>query len=124
MPVHAKELPKLIEQLSKEKYLSLDCESTGIQVWKKDSLFSIAIASETDTYYLNWAEYPDNDPWTEFAKEQFLELQKLLDQEHIVWRLFNAKFDMALLHKEGLEIKGEIRDPMVQARLLYNDHMK
>lgn len=121
--VSLKDFDSVIEKLSKETILSLDCETTGLRVWQKDRLFSIIIATMTEQFYFNFNDqYPGIDPQYILVKELIPALTGIFNPDQVVF-MANAKFDMACLYQEGVEVSSQVIDVLMLARLLYNEHL-
>jgi DNA polymerase-1 len=118
--------PAVLVALSKHTALALDTETTGLRPYKSDRLFSIAIATceETpDVFYFNWNPL-GADPESVLGPEHFQSLQGMLFGDvSKTWFAHNAKFDMAMLHASGLEIKGRVACTRAMGRIMYNEHM-
>jgi DNA polymerase-1 len=102
---------------------SVDTETTGLNSFKDDKLFSIILSDENDDYYLNFHAYPEEDI-SPLPKELIKNLSPLFADENKIWFLQNAKFDMHMLAREGLFIAGKIYDTAVLDRVHYNQHMR
>lgn len=115
-----------LDKISLAPVIAVDTETQGLRVWGQDKLFSIIIATPTDTFYFNFQEYPLHGVSSEFVlnKEHFQMLHETLQNPEQIIYLANAKFDLAALYKAGVEPKGNIQDVLVMARLIYNDHLK
>lgn len=91
--------------LSDRDVLSCDTETSGL-TWG-DRLFAVIIADAEKEYY--------------FPTELVPSLRPLFKDKKKTWVFKNAKFDMRMLHWEGIEIAGEIEDITFAARVLKND---
>jgi DNA polymerase-1 len=105
---------------TKGTLLSIDTETTGLSSFKDDCLFSIIISDDEHDYYLNFKDYEDQKA---LPKGYLQRLKPLLEDESKIWVTQNAKFDLHMLAKEGLFIKGKIYDLMFLDRTHYNQHM-
>lgn len=103
---------------------ALDCEATGLQPYLGDQLFALIISSGGRTDYFNFHAYPGLDPEWVLPREWLRELRPIFSEPKSSWYLHNAKYDLALLHKEGLEIEGEVHCTEAIARIEQNDHLK
>lgn len=103
--------------------MSVDTETTGLLSWKGDRLFSIIIGTEKDTYYFNFKEYEGLEEESVLPKDWMLLLEVLWKDPNKVIFLHNAKFDLSMLDKDGLQIQSILHDTEVIARLEHNDHM-
>jgi DNA polymerase I-like protein with 3'-5' exonuclease and polymerase domains len=109
--------------LNCDSELSVDTETTGL--YERDRLFSLIIACEANTFYFNFQKYPDEgvNECLEWTDEVRSILQRTLGYEKKLYYLQNAKFDMHMLAKEGLEIRGAIFDDEVMGRVLKNNYI-
>lgn len=115
-------IKNVADQLRYEKSLALDTETTGLRPYQGDRLFSMVISSDKENYYFNFKSYGLGAPVLDYA-DLTEELWHLWMQPHIIWYMHNAKFDLAMLANEGVEIAGTIHCTEVGARLLKNDLM-
>lgn len=107
--------------LRESPWLAIDCESTGLNSYKQDKFFSIAVANESESYYFNFIPYPGLDSEFVLELQDFQSLGFIYDEK--TWVLHNAKFDLSLLRKVT-NLPGQIHDTMVIERLLNNDELK
>jgi DNA polymerase-1 len=102
------------------KLIAVDCETTGLNPWKNDRPFAFSFCNEEgETGYLRW----EVDPNTRQIKIGigFIELKKFLEDPSIAKVYHNAKFDLRMADKIGIETKGEIHDTMFAMHILRND---
>lgn len=109
----------VLERLNSSAQLSLDCEATGLRVHHNDVLFSVIVSDDIDTYYFNFHSYP-LEGVDGLDRSLIKEFARLRPKR---WFLANAKFDMHMLAKEGVQLSGEIWDVLVIAKCLNNSHM-
>lgn len=102
---------------------SIDSETTGLNSFKEDRLFSIILSDEKDDYYINFKDYPDEGV-VALPRTVIEELKPLVGDPNRIWFLQNAKFDMHMLAREGLFIEGKIYDLAVIERIYFNQHMR
>lgn len=119
--VSVSQFTSVVKRLTRTEVLSVDTETTGLQPYKDDRLFSVQFADETDEFYFNFnEEYPGQDllprEWIQLLRQIFLSPGLLIGH--------NIKFDLHFLAKEGLEFTRELWDTKAMARLEYNEHMK
>jgi len=110
-----------------KKVLALDTETTGLRSFHDDRLFSIIIADDETEYYFNFNDNNKGDRARGIVAldRSKLELFKpLFEKEDIEYATANAKFDLHMLARDGLFIRGSIWDVLVMARLERNDHFK
>ena len=101
---------------------SVDTETTGLDSFKDGRLFSIVVADDNDTYYFNFQDYP-LEGLTSLSRDFLFKLNELLNSEERTYFLQNAKFDMHMLWREGIELKGTIYDLQFLDRLHNNQHL-
>jgi DNA polymerase I len=102
-------------------HCAIDTETTGLYPYKSDTLFSIIISNETTDYYFNFQDYGDGSPV--LPRTALKLIADELSSKQRVWFLQNAKFDMAFLLKEGIELNGPIFDLNMLDRVHRNQHM-
>ena len=105
--------------LIKERFLAVDTETTGLRPYHGDVLFSIIVSSPERDFYFNFNAYPDTEPLPDKA---FLVLREIFANPHRTTVFHNAKFDLAFLCKEGIEVKGDVVDIWSLSRLDFNDN--
>jgi DNA polymerase-1 len=111
----------VLNDILKSSSFSFDCESTGLRVHHGDRLFSLSIAIKDTTYYFNFKNYNDGNPYLPF--DYIVHLNRLFSARTGV--AANAKFDMHLLANEGLvfAVDFKVWDVLVIDKLIYNRHM-
>lgn len=121
-----------VESLQKLKIvdvLTLDTETTGLQPYKGDRLFSIIISNGVEVFYYNFQPYPtmDDAALDEFVlDESHMEMMQaeLFDDTTKTWQLHNAKYDMHMMAQDNLYMHGFVYCTMIGARLCKNDLMR
>lgn len=118
---------KVLTALATQSKLALDCETTGLRPHHGSRLFSVIIAArfpgqEPEAYYMNFQAYPGLPPDQILTEAHLRQLQTLLEDSGALWYLHNAKYDMAILAREGLVIKGTVHCTKAMARVEYNEH--
>jgi len=101
----------------------LDTETFGIN--RRDRLYSIILSNEEGSYYFNFLDQPDHlgdMPDHILPRTLLKDFQKIFDNPDSTWFIHNAKFDMAKLSLEGLELKGRVHCTYAMARILKNNH--
>jgi DNA polymerase-1 len=93
----AKALDEIIDS---DDNLGLDTETEGLL--EKHRLFSIQIATHDTQYYFDFSVNGL------LNKEHLLRMSILFGLQHKNWFIVNAKFDMAMLDKEGLTLLGPV----------------
>jgi len=113
---------EFLDTLRGDQELALDLETTGLYPWHADRLFSMALAGRETNWYLNFKSL-DGLPQDLFLSNQQLDkLQEVFRDPKRYWFIHNAKFDMAFLFKEGIEILGQVHCTYVGARIENNTH--
>lgn len=121
----------VLSDIRNEESAALDTETTGLEVYGLDHLFSIIISTSIEDYYFNFNENPDhlgnmapvvlNRNLQPYVIGALAKMKKLY--------MANAKFDMGMIEKEVAPyfkegfVWPEIHDVLVMDRLLYNDHI-
>ncbi len=104
-----------LNTLSEFSVISCDTETTGLDVFKGDSLFSIILGTREKSFYLNFLSYPEGAPV--LTQEHMKKLKSFFAQPK-EWIFHNAKFDMGMLRNEGIELGGSVWDTMVAERVI------
>lgn len=102
---------RVMETLGQRELLACDTETTGLEY--HDKLFAIILADDTEEYYFDRRELGESMFDTRG-------LGYILWDTHLIFQ--NAKFDMAMLEKDGL-LTNRVSDIAVLARLVRNDHL-
>lgn len=124
MLVTKRNLSSVLESLRSESFYGLDTETNGLRIHQGDSLFSLIISTEREDFYFNFKEYDKLDrQWVLPRAETFQSLKPIFEDPEKTWAIHNAKFDLAALSQEGIEVAGTIWDTEVNGRLLYNRHL-
>src|ERR1019366_4702294 len=108
---------QLIEELNKQSEICFDTETTGLDVYTAE-LVGISFAYKTsEAYYI---PVPEN-----FDEAQLIvnEFKSLFENERIVKIGQNIKYDLAILKRYHIEIKGKLFDTMV-AHFLIQPEMR
>lgn len=103
-------LKALVEQLSHHKELCFDTETTGFDLYR-DRIVGLSLAVEPhEAWYVEF---------TESNSAAFAEVVRpLFENEHIVKVAQNMKFDIMVLRRLGIELRGEKIDTMILHYLL------
>ena len=75
---------------------AVDTETTGLNSFKDDKLFSIILSDERDNYYLNFLAYPEENI-SPLPIQVIDRIRPIFEDESRIWFLQNAKFDMHML---------------------------
>ena len=111
-------LLKAINMLKQLRVMGLDVESTGVEY--SDRLFGLVLYTPSISFYFNFNAESENDN-TYLDKSLLKELAPIYNNEDMKWYIHNAVFDMAMLAKEGIKLKGRVYCTMTLARLVRND---
>lgn len=113
-----------LNEISKHKEIAVDTETTGLEPYKDSRLFSVIMTTSEKSYYFNFNEEADHLGNYSASLGSVRPLLDIISTRDLLY-FANAKFDMAMLEKEGpVEWKAEIHDVLVMDRLVHNDHMK
>ncbi len=102
-------------------FASTDTETTGLNSFKDDHLFSIILSDDRGDFYINFLDYP-NEGIEALPKDYIEKLKSRFENPDTIWFLQNAKFDLHMLARAGLYIKGKIYDLMFLDRIHFNQH--
>lgn len=122
MVVSRERLLDVLHELQGFRTLSLDTETTGLRPFHGDTLFSIAISTEKAQFYFNFNHSPGIYREMVLLREDLQAFRNLFSNKTITWYLHNAKFDLAFLHQENLEILGKIHCTQAMERVVFNDY--
>lgn len=113
-------LPQVLEKLGEKREFGLDTETTGLS--QSDRLFSLILATDDESFYFNFQNY-GSFQYPHLPRQVLTEdLRPILESIHATWYIQNAKFDMRMLSKEGIELKGHVHDTYAIERVLCNNH--
>jgi len=106
---------ELIDKIEKEKFFAFDTETSSLDI-EEAKIFGISFAFKDSTsYYIDLTE----------NTEKILEaLKKYLEDENYKKVGQNIKFDIRILKKYGIEVKGIDGDSMIAAWMLNPDRTK
>ena len=117
------EVRELVKNLLNKELLSVDLETTSINPMMAE-IVGVALCWEAHSGVYLPIRHPamadqlfaqtDNSAW-------LAELKPLLDNEQIVKCGQNLKYDMLILRRNGIELRGKIFDTMVAAFLIQPD---
>jgi DNA polymerase-1 len=122
MLVTTENIHDIISRIEEADELSLDTETTGLHSFKEDKLFSIVISIESEDFYFNFQDYPLEGIEAIPRELVYQQLAPIFADTSKSYFMQNAKFDLHMLAREGLFIKGRIYDLMFLDRLHNNQH--
>lgn len=94
--------------------VAVDTETTGLDVWHGDEPFAIsAFGLSGKEHYVEF----NVDPFTRKVQydKRLRPFKEMLEDEDITKVFWNAKFDIRMLRKAGVEVRGTIHDAMYMA---------
>ncbi len=103
---------------------SMDTETTGLMPYHDSQLFSIIIADQEKAYYFNFQLYPDLAPEWVLPREWIEQLKPVFSNPDSMWYMSNAKFDMAMLAREGVRVAGKVHCTEALGRVERNDEFQ
>lgn len=127
MIVSRENFQAVLTELKAYPKLAVDCETTGLRVWHDDFLFSIIVGVRDRAWYFNFWDYGTGEEGFHenllLPREWIKALQPIFDDPSRIICMHNAKFDMGMLHREGLYFNCVIHCTQAQARVEHNDHL-
>lgn len=115
-------LQSVISKLNSASHIAFDVETTGLYPHLGDRLFSLILHDGAEGYYFNFQAYPGlAEDWI-LPRSALADLAPLFAKKDCLFYAHNAKFDLAMLRYEGLEVLGPVHDTEMGARLEYNRH--
>lgn len=105
-------LVSLTAELSVQKVICLDTETTGINVWENDLVGISFSFAKSEAYYMPVSENKEK------AIEQVKRFEKVLTDKQILKVGQNIKFDYLMLKRYGVNIEGPFFDTMVAHHLV------
>ena len=97
---------------------ALDVETTGLD--DHDRIFGLIIYSPLRSYYFNF----NSEEEEHLPQESFKLFKPLFEDKSKSWFIHNAIFDLAMLAKEDLYLKGKVYCTMTLERVLQNNRMQ
>lgn len=109
---------KCVDDIVESEIISLDTETTGLEPYHGDRLFSMSISNDKTDYYFNFKEYEGLDDSLVLPKSN---LSFLKDLKAKIVFAHNAKYDLLMLRQEDIEIKNWVHCTKVVERVLSNE---
>lgn len=111
-------------EINSHTYIGFDTETTGLNPYLGDKIFSLIFTTSECSYYLNINDRPDhlgNYVPDEYIISDFGPVSRLLESSKL-WFIHNAKFDMhhVLNTLGGVELGGTVYCTGMLARLVNN----
>ena len=103
---------------SSRVHYGVDCETTGLL--EHDSLFSLIISGDEDYYF----SFNDAQEHALPRAAIFHLLKDFFAREDLTFFMANAKFDLRMLAKEGIEVAGTVHDCAAVERVMHNNLIK
>lgn len=104
-------------QLNQEKIIALDTETDGVEVFGSSRMIGLSITLPVQNQHVYI-------PFGHHAPQQIPEaqiwslLRPCLESEDCLKVLHNAKFDIHMLYKHGIDLKGVCHDTMIAQKIL------
>ena len=124
MVVTEKNFDVLINDLIVSPAIGFDVETYGLGF--HDRLFSLALATANESYYLNFnyaADHLGNYPKAVLPRDHLRFLDFAFISEDKLWLSHNAAFDIQKLRLEGLQGPRIVHCSYVAERIIRNDSM-
>lgn len=120
------EFDRVLDWLRDCKVLSLDTETTGLRPYHGDKLFSLIIGTTpSHSWYFNFQPYSGLDPQFLLTPSHLTRLKdEVFSRPDVLWYTHRAKYDMAILAADGIELAGSVHCTMAQARVEYNEQFQ
>ena len=112
-----KEMVNLRDRILGKEFYSFDTETTGVDPTDSDLVGMSFSLKENEAFYV-----PISSEFEE-AKKQVEIFREILENENIVKIGQNIKYDIIVLKKYGIEVKGKIFDTMI-AHYLINPELR
>ncbi len=109
------EIKKLVKKLSKQKIISFDTETTGIDANAAELVGLAFSEKEGQAYYIPISEDQEE------AKARVALFKEVLENEKIIKVGQNIKYDILMLKWYDIEVKGQYFDTMIAHYLLEPD---
>lgn len=117
---HTMVFDNMLFNLSKEKLIGLDTETTGVEYFGKDYIVGFSMSlDDADMHYYVPIRHNLHDGEKQLDDHFVLnKIKPFIEDEKIKKVLHNAKFDIHMFYKEGIDLKGLLMDTMVAMHVL------
>lgn len=105
---------------SEDREYGLDTETSGLR-WS-DRLFILILYTGGTSYLFNFHSYFGEDESRILPRGWLADFAQIFDREKNTYFISNAKFDMGMLFKEGLSLKGTVVCTNALGRVLKNNY--
>lgn len=113
---------EIVEELIAEDTIVFDVESTGVDIWKDKIVGHVLSATSTDMHY--YIPTGHRDPRPQLGDKYVLDkLRSLYEDDSINKVAHNAKYDMQMLNRAGINVKGKLWDTQEAMKLLNENEM-
>ena len=107
----------MLSELLSEELIVFDVESTGVDVWEDKIVGHVLSATSTDMHY--YIPTGHRDPRAQLDNDYVVEaLRPLYEDESIAKIAHNAKYDIQMLQRAGISLKGRLWDTQEAMKLL------
>lgn len=110
-------MPKVEKKI---KYVAIDTETTGLDYWNKDYPFMVALYGDGVFEVHEWQIDPLTRKPLPIPCETLKRIRRFTEDESIIKVFFNAKYDILMLKKIGIEVRGCIEEVSFMARICNN----
>jgi DNA polymerase I len=110
-----------IDLLSEANMYGFDTETYGLK--EADKLFAMIFATHNRVLYFNFHKYPNMLKEHVLPREWIQKFKYVFANPNSAFCISNAKFDMAMLAKEGVDVTSNIVCTNAIGRVLKNNHM-
>jgi len=117
MLVTNENLREITTRFCKPGQKSFDTETTGLNPYQGDRMFSAILADEIGPVYFNFLDYGDD---TFFFDDERI-LKEIFAQKDSYWFAHNAKFDLAMLKFDSIDVEGPVHCTQAIGRVIRND---
>ena len=108
---------RAVSRLGAIEKISLDVESTGLEYY--DRIFAVILYTPQISFYFNFNDLTEKH----LDREHFKLFAPLFDNPDIKWFIHNAVFDLTMIMKEGMNLKGRVYCTMTLERVLQNNRL-